>query len=85
MEWPSDIPREIRLLTATHRAAEEVLANRHALIEVDKRRQSMRQAARALEDPKCEERVTLMSGPMMIKLPQKQVKEIFKKGTLNFT
>jgi len=78
-QWPSDIPLELRHLVATNRAAEDVLANRHALIEVDRRRQNMRAAARAIENGSTE-RVTLLTGTVMLNLPKPDVQQILKKG-----
>lgn len=72
--------REVLLLTATKRAAENVMADQRALVEVDKRRQDMRQAARALDTQVNDDRITLMTGSVMIKLPKEEVKNILKKG-----
>ena len=76
----SDLPREVQVLTATKQAAEYVMANKHALVEVDRRRQDMRQAARALDKGQNDERVGLLTGSVMFRLPAKNVKEILAKG-----
>jgi hypothetical protein len=78
-EWSSDVPLELRHLIATNRAAEDVLANRHALVEVDRRRQSMRTAARGIEKGS-DDRVTLLTGSVMLNLPKQDVQSILKKG-----
>jgi hypothetical protein len=80
-EWSSDVPLELRHLIATNRAAEDVLANRHALVEVDRRRQSMRTAARGIEKGS-NDRVTLLTGSVMLNLPKQDVQSILKKGEL---
>ncbi|CAB3376104.1 Hypothetical predicted protein [Cloeon dipterum] len=83
-QWPSEFPVELRHLIATNKAAEEVLADRHALIEVDKCRQNMRVAARAIEQSAGgpDERITLLTGAVMLKLPKKDVQSILKKDLL---
>ncbi|XP_059470469.1 p53 and DNA damage-regulated protein 1 [Neocloeon triangulifer] len=77
-EWPAEFPSELRHLIATNRAAEDVLANRHALIDVDRRRQSMRAASRAI-DNNPDQRVTLLTGAVMLNLPKTDVQNILKK------
>jgi hypothetical protein len=80
MEWATDIPHNVRHMIETKRAAEKVLIDKRALVEVDKRRQNIRQASRALDNQEITETVTLMTGSVMIKLPKEHVKNIIKKG-----
>lgn len=70
----------IKLLRDTERVADKVLQNKKEIVELDKRRQSTREAVRDLG--KTSDRKTWITiGPIIVKMEKDKAVDLLKKGT----
>lgn len=70
----------IELLRNTERVADQVLQNKAEIVELDKRRQSTREAIRDLG--KTDDRKTWVTiGPILVKMEKSKALDLLKKGT----
>lgn len=80
----------MNILISSERLADKVLQNKQELLELDKRRQNTREAARLIDDekdkkvPKAEKKleknVWVMLGPVLVKMDRKKALILLKKG-----
>lgn len=69
----------IELLQNTERVADKVLQNKTEIVELDKRRQSTREAIRDMG--KTDDRKTWITiGPILVKMEKGKALELLKKG-----
>lgn len=81
----------MNILINSERLADKVLQNKQELLELDRRRQSTREAARLIDDEKddkkvpkverkLEKNVWVQLGPVLVKMERKKALTILKKG-----
>lgn len=74
--------RLLSLLMETERVADQVLQNKMEIVELDKRRQSTREALRDINksnDKKC----WITIGPILVKMEKEKAMQLLKKGLFN--
>lgn len=71
----------IELLRNTERVADQVLQNKTEIIELDKRRQSTREAIRNLSKND-DRKVWITIGPILVKMEKPKATELLKKGSI---
>ncbi|XP_074868153.1 p53 and DNA damage-regulated protein 1 isoform X2 [Carettochelys insculpta] len=70
----------LRALAEVEELAEEVLAGRRQIVDLDVKRNQNREALRALQkDPDPSEKATVCFGNMFIQLPKSKTKEMIQK------
>ncbi|MEE6506492.1 hypothetical protein FKM82_007697 [Ascaphus truei] len=80
MEEFGDPDRVLTFLQEVEEKAEDVLADRRQIVDLDVKRNRNREALRALHTDLTPEKVTVCFGNMFITLPKKQTKEMIEKG-----
>ncbi|XP_056019434.1 p53 and DNA damage-regulated protein 1-like isoform X2 [Ostrea edulis] len=70
----------LNYMTEVEAAAEEILASKQHLVELDKRRQKTREAIRVLQKDKVSTKQWVCLGNMFIKMPSKETKKLLEKG-----
>ncbi|MEE6506491.1 hypothetical protein FKM82_007697 [Ascaphus truei] len=79
MEEFGDPDRVLTFLQEVEEKAEDVLADRRQIVDLDVKRNRNREALRALHTDLTPEKVTVCFGNMFITLPKKQTKEMIEK------
>jgi chaperonin cofactor prefoldin len=69
-------PHTLEHLIELELTAEEILADRREIIDLDRQRQKMRQAVRELHRDKMSEKTWLCFGNMFIQFPKQRAKQI---------
>lgn len=70
----------LEILMNSERLADQVLQNKQEIIELDRRRQSTREAIRNLG--KSDEQNTWITiGPILVKMEKEKATDLLKKGT----
>lgn len=72
----------VDLLKNTERVADKVIQNKSEIIELDKRRQSTREAIRDLGKT-TDTKTWITIGPILVKMGKAKALELLKKGGLN--
>ncbi|XP_068147364.1 p53 and DNA damage-regulated protein 1 [Drosophila tropicalis] len=77
----SDLNKSIEIITKTEELADKILANKHELTIMDKRRQQTREALRLMtqKSQDQDEKVWITLGSMLIKMPRNKATELLKK------
>ncbi|EDW74725.1 uncharacterized protein Dwil_GK15830 [Drosophila willistoni] len=77
----SDLSKSIEIITKTEELADKILANKHELTIMDKRRQQTREALRIMmqKSQDQDEKVWITLGSMLIKMPRNKAIELLKK------
>ncbi|XP_033253310.1 uncharacterized protein LOC117192688 isoform X2 [Drosophila miranda] len=74
----TEVDKSIELISKTEELADKILANKHELTVMDKRRQETREALRLME--KSEEKTAWITiGSMLVKMPKDKAVELLKK------
>nr|AGK88245.1 p53 and DNA damage regulated protein [Mytilus galloprovincialis] len=63
-------------LTQVEQVAEEIIADKHQMVDLDRRRQKTREAIRVLQKDKTTEKNWVCFGNQFIKLPKKATKKL---------
>ncbi|SPP74537.1 uncharacterized protein LOC117592408 [Drosophila guanche] len=74
----SELDKSIELITKTEELADKILANKHELTVLDKRRQATREALRLVEKSN-EKKVWITIGSMLVKMSKDKAVELLKK------
>lgn len=72
----------LEILKDSERLADQVLQNKQEIIELDKRRQSNREAIRNLIKNN-EQKVWITIGPILVKMEKEKANQLLQKGKLN--
>lgn len=72
----------LNILKDTERVADQVLQNKQEIVELDKRRQSTREAIRDL-GKNDDKKVWITIGPILVKMEKPKACELLKKGKSN--
>lgn len=75
--------KTIEILIASERLADQILANKAELVELDKQRQSLREALSQLKHIDGSAKVWTTVGVMMVKLERSLAEELLKKGSIS--
>lgn len=73
----------LEILKNSERVADQVLQNKQEIIELDKRRQSTREAIRDL-NKNTESKVWITIGPILVKMEKTKGLDLLKKGESHF-
>jgi chaperonin cofactor prefoldin len=77
---PSSKEKIFEIIFESEKVADQILVNKHELLQLDKTRQSNREAIRELG--KLEDKNTWITvGSMLIKMERNEAIEVLKKGT----
>lgn len=71
------------ILMASERLADQVLQNKQEIVELDKRRQSTREAIRDI-GKNTDKNVWITIGPILVKMEKKKANDLLKKGKQRF-
>ncbi|ALC41973.1 CG15863 [Drosophila busckii] len=74
----TELDKSIQIITQTEELADKILANKHELIELDKRRQQNREALRLIEKSE-EEKTWITIGSILVKMKRHKAIELLKK------
>ncbi|XP_034653618.1 uncharacterized protein LOC117891904 [Drosophila subobscura] len=74
----SELDKSIELITKTEELADKILANKHELTVLDKRRQATREALRLVEKSE-EKKAWITIGSMLVKMSKDKAVELLKK------
>ncbi|KAH8233108.1 hypothetical protein KR026_004503 [Drosophila bipectinata] len=74
----TELDKSIEVITKTEELADKILANKHELMVMDKRRQETREALRLMEKSQ-EEKVWITIGSMLVKMQKEKALELLKK------
>ncbi|XP_017096623.2 p53 and DNA damage-regulated protein 1 [Drosophila bipectinata] len=74
----TELDKSIEVITKTEELADKILANKHELTVMDKRRQETREALRLMEKSQ-EEKVWITIGSMLVKMQKVKALELLKK------
>lgn len=77
--WPTNASQPLELLIATERVADQILQNKQEIVELDKRRQSSREAKRKLEQGS-EKKAWVTVGPILVKMTKEKGVKLLEKG-----
>lgn len=80
MNWSMNASNPLALLVETERVADQVLQNKQEIVELDKRRQSNREAKRSLEKTG-DKKAWVTVGPILVKMPKEKGISLIDKGT----
>lgn len=75
----TDLDKSIEVIIKTEELADKILANKHELTVMDKRRQETREALRLMEKSQ-QEKVWITIGSLLVKMPKEKAVELLKKG-----
>ncbi|XP_022315446.1 p53 and DNA damage-regulated protein 1-like [Crassostrea virginica] len=79
MTEKNDADLVLDYLSEVEAVAEEILASKQHLIELDKKRQKSREAIRVLQKDKSSSKQWVCFGNMFIKMPGKETKRLLEK------
>lgn len=79
MNWTPNVSKPLELLIETERVADQILQNKQEIVELDKRRQSNREAKRGLEKPD-DKKAWITVGPMLVKMTKDKAVKLLEKG-----
>ncbi|EDV37664.1 uncharacterized protein Dana_GF11299 [Drosophila ananassae] len=74
----TDIDKSIEVIIKTEELADKILANKHELTVMDKRRQEAREALRLMEKSE-QQKVWITIGSLLVKMPKEKAVELLKK------
>ncbi|KAH8337873.1 hypothetical protein KR067_007788 [Drosophila pandora] len=74
----TEIDKSIEVIIKTEELADKILANKHELTVMDKRRQETREALRLMEKSQ-QEKVWITIGSLLVKMPKEKALELLKK------
>lgn len=71
--------KSLKLLIETERVADQIMQNKQEIIELDKRRQSNREALRSIQKGD-NDKTWITIGPMLVKMKTEKTVELLTKG-----
>ncbi|KAH8327255.1 hypothetical protein KR074_007978 [Drosophila pseudoananassae] len=74
----TELDKSIEVIIKTEELADKILANKHELTVMDKRRQETREALRLMEKSQ-EEKVWITIGSMLVKMQKEKALKLLKK------
>lgn len=80
MNWSTNTSNPLALLVETERVADQVLQNKQEIVQLDKRRQSNREAKRNLEKTG-DKKAWVTVGPILVKMTKEKGITLLDKGT----
>lgn len=80
MNWSPNVSKPLELLIETERVADQILQNKQEIVELDKRRQSSREAKRNLEKTS-DKKAWVTVGPILVKMAKENGIKLLEKGT----
>lgn len=72
----------LEILKDSERLADQVLQNKQEIVELDKRRQSTREAIRDL-NKNSDKNIWITIGPILVKMEKQKANDLLKKGENN--
>lgn len=81
MNRPKEITKPLEILIETERVADQILQNKQEIIELDKRRQSNREALRELNKSD-ENKAWITVGPILVRMDKEKGLKLLQKGKI---
>lgn len=79
MNWSPNVSNPLELLIETERVADQILQNKQEIVDLDKRRQSNREAKRNLEKSG-DKKAWVTVGPILVKMTKEKGEKLLGKG-----
>ncbi|XP_071450594.1 p53 and DNA damage-regulated protein 1 [Hetaerina americana] len=78
------VNKVLKSLTESEEAAEDILSDRGLIVELEKRKNALREASRAI-DREAGDKVWILNGPFFVKMETKHAKELIRRDTQNIS